>query len=166
MYTTSFLFRLAKAILIAAIAIMATLIVIGNTTDYYTNYIFVEHVMKMDSVFPTSHIHYRSINHPFVFHAGYIFIIAMELLMAVCCIKGSWLLFKNVRSDSLKFNACKNWSVAGILIGIIIWFLGFEVVGGEWFAMWQSPTWNGLASAERIVSFLSVVLILLHIKDE
>ena len=77
MYTTSFLFRLAKAILVAAIGIMATLIVIGNTTDYYTSYIFVEHVLKMDTVFPASHIHYRSINNPFVFHAGYIFIIAM-----------------------------------------------------------------------------------------
>jgi predicted small integral membrane protein len=166
MYTTSFLFRLAKAILVAAIGIMAAIIVIGNTTDYYTNYIFVEHVMKMDSVFQASHIHYRSISNPVFFHAGYIVIIAMELLMAVCCLIGGWLLFKNVRSDSAKFNASKNWSVAGILIGIIIWFLGFEVVGGEWFAMWQSPTWNGLASAERIVSFLSLVLILLHLKDE
>ena len=166
MYTTSFLFRLAKAILVAAIGIMAALIVIGNTTDYYTNYFFVEHVMKMDSVFPTSHIHYRSINNPGFFHAGYIFIIAMELLMAVCCLRGSWLLFKNVRGSSVIFNASKNWAVAGILIGIVIWFLGFEVVGGEWFGMWQSSTWNGLASAERIVSFLLLVLILLHLKDE
>lgn len=166
MFTTSFLFRIAKTILVAAIGIMATLIVIGNTTDYDTNYFFVEHVMKMDSVFPTSHIHYRSINNPTFFHAGYIFIIAMELLMAVCCLKGSWLLFKNIKSAGVVFNASKNWAVAGILIGIIIWFLGFEVVGGEWFAMWQSPAWNGLASAERIVSFLLFVLILLHLKDE
>ena len=166
MYHTSFLFRFAKAILVAAIGLMAALIVIGNTTDYYTNYLFVEHVMKMDSIFPGSHIQYRSINSPALFHAGYIFIIIMELLMAVCCLKGSWLLFKNVRSDSAIFYASKNWAVAGILIGIIIWFLGFEVVGGEWFAMWQSPAWNGLASAERIVSFLTLVLILLHLKDE
>ena len=72
MYATSFLFRLAKAILVGVIGIMTTLIVIGNTTDYYTNYFFVEHVMKMDTVFPASHIHYRSINNPFLFHAGYI----------------------------------------------------------------------------------------------
>jgi predicted small integral membrane protein len=44
--------------------------------------------------------------------------------------------------------------------------LGFEVIGGEWFAMWQSPTWNGLAAAERIVSFLVLALILLHLKEE
>jgi predicted small integral membrane protein len=166
MFTTLFLFRIVKAILVAAIGIMAAFIVIGNTTDYDTNYFFVEHVMKMDSVFPASHIHYRSINNPIFFHAGYIFIIAMEMLMAVCCLKGSWMLFKNVKSAGIIFNASKKWAVAGIIIGIIIWFLGFEVIGGEWFAMWQSTTWNGLASAERIVSFLLLVLILLHLKDE
>lgn len=166
MYATSFLFRLAKAISVAAIGIMAALIVIGNTTDYYTNYLFVEHVMKMDTIFPGSHIHYRSINNPIIFHAGYIFIIVMEMLMAVCCLKGSWHLFKNLKSSAALFHASKNWGVAGILIGIIIWFLGFEVAGGEWFEMWQSQTWNGLASAERIVSFLVLVLILLHLKDE
>jgi len=166
MYPTSFLFRLAKAISVAAIGLMAALIVIGNTTDYYTNYHFVEHVMKMDSTFPDSHTHYRSINNPFFFHAGYVFIIVMEMLMAVCCLKGSWLLFKNLRNDTAIFHASKNWAVAGILVGIIIWFAGFEVVGGEWFAMWQSPAWNGLGSAERIVSFLVLVLILLHLKDE
>ena len=67
MFTTLFLFRIVKAILVATIGIMAALIVIGNTTDYDTNYFFVEHVMKMDSVFPTSHIHYRSINNPIFF---------------------------------------------------------------------------------------------------
>jgi predicted small integral membrane protein len=86
--------------------------------------------------------------------------------MAFCCLKGSWLLFKNLKADTLQFNAVKNWSVAGIIIGIIIWFLGFEVIGGEWFAMWQSTIWNGLAAAERILTFLVLTLILLHMKDE
>jgi predicted small integral membrane protein len=90
----------------------------------------------------------------------------MEAIMAFCSIKGSWLLFKNLRSNAALFHASKNWAVAGIIIGIVIWFLGFEVVGGEWFAMWQSRIWNGLASAERIVSFLVLILILLHLKEE
>jgi len=85
--------------------------------------------------------------------------------MAFCCIKGSWSLFRNLKEDAATFHASKNWAVAGITIGIIIWFLGFEVIGGEWFAMWQSTTWNGLASAQRIVDFLVLTLILLHLKE-
>jgi predicted small integral membrane protein len=166
MYPVQFLFRVAKTISVASIALMSLLIVFGNTTDYFTNFLFVEHVLKMDTTFPDSHTHYRSIDRTFLFHVGYILIILMESLMAYCCIKGSWLLFKNLRSDATLFHASKNWAVAGIIIGIVIWFLGFEVVGGEWFDMWQSSIWNGLPSAERIVSFLVLTLILLQLKEE
>jgi predicted small integral membrane protein len=166
MTSTNYLFRIAKLVSVFAIGVMSLLILIGNTTDYYTNYHFVEHVMKMDTTFPNSSIHYRNIHRIVFFHAAYIFIILMELLTTLCCLWGSWLLFKNRKSDPSTFHRSKNWSVAGLIIGIIIWFFGFEVVGGEWFAMWQSPSWNGLASAERIVSFLVLTLILLQFKDE
>ena len=166
MYPTTFLFRLAKAIAVAAIGFMALLVVIGNTTDYYSNFLFVEHVLKMDTTFPNSSLLYRSINTPILFHVAYIAIIAMEIGMAFCCLKGGWLLFKALRKDSNSFHAAKNWGIAGIIIGIIIWFLGFEVVGGEWFAMWQSPVWNGLAAAERILSFLMLTLIFLNFREE
>ncbi len=166
MYPVQFMFRLAKAISVAAIGLMALLIVFGNTTDYFTNYLFIEHVLKMDTIFPGSQVYYRHIDNGFLFHAAYIGVIAMEAAMAFCCIKGSWLLFKNLKADAAAFHASKNWAVAGITIGIVIWFFGFEVVGGEWFAMWQSHIWNGLAAAERIVSFLVLILILLHFKEE
>ncbi len=166
MYPTTRLLRIAQAISVFAIGFMALLIVIGNTTDYYTNYQFVAHVLKMDTIFPDSTIMYRSINSELLFHAAYIFIIILELIMAFCCLKGSWMLFRNLKSDASAFHASKNWAVAGLIVGIIIWFLGFEVVGGEWFAMWQSKIWNGLSSAERIVGFIVLILISLQLKEE
>jgi predicted small integral membrane protein len=166
MYSAAFLFRVAKAISVFAVGFMSLLIVIGNVTDYYTNYHFVEHVVKMDTIFPDSHVHYRSINNPALFHAVYFFIIVMESMMTFFCLKGSWLLFWNLKSEPAVFHASKNWAVAGLIIGIVIWFFGFEVVGGEWFSMWQSTAWNGLGSAERIVSFVVLTLILLQCKDE
>ena len=166
MYSTSYLFRIAKAISVAGIGLLSLLIVVNNIVDYLTNYAFVEHVMKMDTIFPSSHIHDRSIGSPFVYHAGYCLIILMEAAMCFCCLKGTFQLFRNIKKDTAAFHASKNWAVAGITIGIAIWFLGFEVIGGEWFAMWQSTTWNGLAAAERILNFLVLTLILLHFKDE
>jgi predicted small integral membrane protein len=166
MYSTPVLLRLAKAIAVAAIGLMAFLVAFGNITDYYSNYFFIAHVLKMDTTFPQSHLHYRSINNMYVFHAAYILIMTMESVVAFCCIKGSWVLFKNLKSSAAKFHASKNWAIAGIIIGIVIWFAGFEVIGGEWFAMWQSASWNGLLAAARIVSFLVLVLLLLHLKED
>jgi predicted small integral membrane protein len=86
--------------------------------------------------------------------------------MTFFCLKGSWQMFRNLKKSASAFHASKNWAVAGIITGILIWFLGFEIIGGEWFSMWQSVTWNGLAAAERVLSFLFFVLILLHLRDE
>ncbi len=166
MYSTAFLLRLAKTISVSAIGLMTLLIAFGNITDYYSNYHFVAHVLKMDTTFPDSTIHYRSIGNGPLYHIFYILIILSEVVMALCCTRGAWLLFKNLKNDAVRFHEAKNWAIAGIVIGIVIWFAGFEVIGGEWFAMWQSTVWNGLAASERIVSFLGLTLILLHLKDE
>jgi len=166
MYSTSLLFRLAKVVCVAAIGLLALLITFNNITDYFSNYLFVEHVLSMDTTFPESHLHYRSVHHVFLFHLFYILIISFEGAMAFCCLKGSWLMVSNFKKDAIHFHESKNWAIAGIIIGIFIWFLGFEVIGGEWFAMWQSAAWNGLAAAERVLGFLVAVLILLHFKDE
>src|SRR3982751_2415162 len=109
MYSTSLLFRIAKAISVAAIGFLSFLIVINNTTDYFTNYVFVEHVMRMDTIFPSSHVHYRSIGNPFIYHVGYCFIILMETIMAFCCFKGAWQMFKNIKNNAAAFHAAKNW---------------------------------------------------------
>ena len=166
MFATSFLLRLAKTILVSGIALLGLLIVVNNITDYYTNYFFVAHVLKMDTVFPDSNVQYRSLHDSFLFHAGYIVIILMEFIMAFCCLKGGWQMIRQIKASAQTFHAAKNWAVAGIIVGILVWFIGFQVIGGEWFAMWQSPTWNGLEAAERMLNVLILVLILLHFKDQ
>ena len=166
MFTTSFLFRLAKTILVAGLGVYGVLIVLNNVTDYYTNYVFVSHVLKMDTVFPDSNVHYRGWDPPFLFHAGYILIILAETIMAFCCVKGGLQMISHIKKDPQSFHASKKWGVAGIITGILIWFIGFQVIGGEWFVMWQSANWNGLAASERVLAVLLFTLVLLNFKDE
>ena len=47
----------------------------------------------------------------------------------------------------------------------LIWFVGFMVVGGEWFAMWQSTTWNGQQSAFRFYMTALVVVVFVNQPD-
>jgi predicted small integral membrane protein len=74
-------------------------------------------------------------------------------------------MFVKRREPAAVFYEAKRKAVIGLGIGILIWFTGFEVVGGEWFAMWQSSTWNGLESANRIILFEMLVLILLFMRE-
>ncbi|HVZ57760.1 MAG TPA: DUF2165 domain-containing protein [Chitinophagaceae bacterium] len=163
--TTPLLLRLTKAVCVGAIGLLAALIAFGNLTDYGSNYAFVSHVLAMDTTFPASQVHYRSIHSPWVYHTAYGVIILAEAAMAGCCLRGSWDLVRALRAGAAAFHQAKRWGVAGILLGILIWFVGFEVIGGEWFAMWQSASWNGLGAAERVLSFLMLTLILLHLPE-
>lgn len=166
MVTTAYALRLGKITAMLGIGLMALLVTVGNITDYYANYYFVEHVMKMDTIFPDSAIHYRSVQTPFLYHAGYILLILMEGLMAFCCFKGGFSMYKKRKSTSVDFHNAKRWAVYGLISGIAIWFIGFEVLGGEWFGMWQSTQWNGLYSADRILTFITLVFISLQLKEE
>jgi predicted small integral membrane protein len=39
------------------------------------------------------------------------------------------------------------------------------VIGGEWFAMWQSAHWNGQAAATRFLLCIGITLLLLAHKE-
>lgn len=52
------------------------------------------------------------------------------------------------------------------MLGFAIWYLGFIVIGSEWFAMWQSQIWNGKETAMDITIVWIGFAILLALKDE
>ena len=152
--------RMSKVAFIAAIALFFTLVVFNNTTDYYSNYHFVQHVLSMDTTFEGNNGMWRAMPNATVHHIFYIGIILAEALAAFLCWKGAIGLFKN-RSDLAAYKAAKTPAVYGLTLGILIWFVGFIAIGGEWFLMWKSETWNGLDAAFRIVAVCGLALIYL-----
>src|SRR5689334_17985504 len=157
--------RSAKIVLVAAVALHATLVAFGNITDYGTNFEFVKHVLSMDTIFKNSTIGYRAITSPLVHHAAYALIIAAETLTAALCWIGCWRLLNRLRADATAFNGAKPFAIGGLVLGLLIWQTGFITIAGEWFGMWMSQTWNGIASAFRLVAILLGTLIFLVLPD-
>jgi predicted small integral membrane protein len=158
--------RAAKAALVAAIALFATLVAFGNLTDYDTNFVFVQHVLSMDTIFSFSTIKYRAITDPALHRSAYAIIIAAEAATAVVCWIGVVLLVRQLRADAATFNRAKTFAVAGLTLGFLLWQVGFMSIGGEWFGMWQSQQWNGVPSAFRFVMTIIAVLIFVAIPDQ
>jgi predicted small integral membrane protein len=158
--------RLSKALLVLLVGLFALLVGVDNIVDYGTNYAFVEHVMAMDTIFPNSTLKWRAITSPLLQQLGYASIIAAEIATGVLCILGALLLWRARGATSRTFNAAKSVAVAGLTLGFALWFFGFLPVGGEWFQMWQSPTWNGQEAAFRFVASIGIVLIYLTQKDD
>ena len=160
------LVRYSKFLFVCAIALFASLVAFGNITDYGTNFLFVQHVLLMDTLFPGSSITYRAIHSPVLHHLGYGLIIFLEALTALLCWWGAYRLFKAIKAPARGFNQSKSMASAGLALGFLVWQIVFMSIGGEWFGMWMSKEWNGTSSAFRISTTLLLVLIYLNQKDE
>jgi len=150
--------RLSKCVLVLGVAFFCTLVVFNNLTDYDSNFQFVRHVLQMDSTFPGNKGMWRAINSPGLHHAAYDFVILWEALTAGMAWWGGIRLLRAVKAAA-EFAVAKTQSVIALTMGIVLWFVGFIAVGGEWYLMWQSKTWNGQDAAFRLVVVLGIVLL-------
>lgn len=158
--------RISKAALTLALAIFALLVGIDNIIDYETNFAFVRHVLSMDTTFPGNALLWRAITSEWVYHVAYAVIIASELAVGLLCAVGAWRLFAARALPAGQFNGTKELAIAGLAAGFVLYFFGFLVVGGEWFQMWQSQTWNGQEAAFRFAISFGVVLIFVSQEDK
>ncbi len=157
--------RLSKCVLILAVALFYSLVVLNNTTDYNSNYQFVRHVLMMDSIFPGNHGMWRAINSPIIHTLFYLSIITWEILTTVLCWWCAVRMLRALRLSAADFERAKTVGVIALTLGMTMWFVAFLSVGGEWFLMWQSKTWNGQDPAFRLFVVLGLVLVYLTMPE-
>lgn len=156
-------FRLSQIVLVASVAIFLTLLALNNVTDYGSNFQYVEHVLLMDTTFPDNQLKWRAITNPVIHHLFCGIIILWEAASALLCWGGAFQLCRKLKSDRVSFHQAKSIAVCGLVLSMLQWLLAFLVVGGEWFLMWQSVTWNGQNAALRM--FVVIGLILLFVSQ-
>ncbi len=157
--------RLSKIVMCLCLAAFAFLVAFGNITDYGSNFAFVQHVLSMDTTFPGNALMYRSITNPTLWSIGYWLIICGEALTCILFLIAALKLWQARNGSGRQFNDAKGFVVIGATMGFLVWFFGFMVVGGEWFAMWQSSTWNGQEAAFKFYMTMLAVLIFVNQPD-
>ncbi|MEX2167464.1 MAG: DUF2165 domain-containing protein [Methyloceanibacter sp.] len=157
--------RYAKIVMSLVLAVFCLLVAFDNITDYGTNYLFVQHVMSMDTTFPGNALMYRSITNPVLWQISYALIIAAEGITGLLFLAGSVRMFLARNAPRAEFNQAKALTVGACLLAFLVWYFGFMVVAGEWFAMWQSQTWNGQEAAFRFYVAVLGVLIFVNQPD-
>ncbi|MDP9039622.1 MAG: DUF2165 domain-containing protein [Acidobacteriota bacterium] len=151
----------SKCVLMGGVALFFTLVVFNNTTDFDSNYQFVRHVLMMDTTFAGNHGMWRAIRSPALHTAFYLSIILWEGVTTVVTWWGFVRLVRAVNSPREEFARAKGLGVAALTMGLMLWLVAFLSVGGEWFLMWQSASWNGQEAAFRMFCVLSFVLLYL-----
>jgi predicted small integral membrane protein len=151
--------RVSKVLLVFAVALFYLFVVLDNLTDYDSNFQFIRHVMMMDSTFANNNGMWRAINAPAWHRIFYVSIIAWEALTMLLCCVGGLRLAKSLNEDAQTFRHSKNIAVAALTLSLLMWLVAFLTVGGEWFLMWQSKTWNGQDAAFRMFMVIGIVLL-------
>jgi predicted small integral membrane protein len=157
--------RISKILLILSVAFFYTLVVFNNTTDYNSNFQFVRHILTMDSTFPGNHGMWREIDRPAIHTLFYLLIIAWETVTAILLWWSGIRMLRAANLSAARFHHAKSFGILTLVFGMLMWFTAFISVGGEWFLMWQSKTWNGEETAFRIFVILGIILLYLAIPE-
>jgi predicted small integral membrane protein len=147
--------RIAKLLLLAAIALLYVLVVFNNLTDFGSNAQFVRHVLLMDTTIPGNHGMWRSISSP----------ITWEAVTAILLCWGAIRLMRALRLPAAAFNTTKSLPLLALTSSLLMWLVAFLTIGGEWFLMWQSHTWNGQEEAFRNFAVVGIVFLILMQPD-
>ncbi len=157
--------RVVRMILVLQVGAFALLVGLNNILDYNSNFMFVQHVLSMDTTFEGNALQWRALSQPVVHHLAYALIIMMELGTGILCIHGCRLLWQLRQADYQSFFAGIMAASYGLVRGLLLWFGGYMIVGAEWFLMWQSQSWNGQEAAFRFLVSIVTTLIFLHLPE-
>lgn len=163
--TTAQTIRISKAALMLFVSIFGLMVMYSNFTDYPSNYQYLSHVLSMDTV-EGANYQYRAITSPMAHHRIYWLIITLEVLSTCFCVAGTYYLYININSSAKKFHEAKRFSMIGLLIAIFIYYVGFQVIGVEWFNMDESDRWNYKNWAQNSVDFMLPLMIFMALRIE
>ncbi|MBS4168534.1 DUF2165 domain-containing protein [Parachlamydia sp. AcF125] len=136
-----------KIFVLAVIAAFFSLVTLNNIVDYETNHWCVQSTLAMESV-QASNVVWRAIQSPWVITSAYILIILVEATIALLC----WL---SVILMLLKRGG-KRLGLLSLTLAFGLFMLGFVVIAGEWFYMWQH---SALADMQQKAAVFAVVML-------
>lgn len=157
--------RVIKIGMVASIASLFSLVALDNIVDPETNWKFVQHVLNMDTTYLRPALMKRAITSIELQRTAYGLIIAWELLTAIVCWIGCLILLVKINATNTQFKEAKNTAFIGLFLGFLLYMVGFIVIGGQWFCMWQSAQWTGQESANIFLSSILVVMLFLKLNE-
>lgn len=159
----------ACTVMVGINALYMLLVAFGNITDYGTNFDFVSHVLSMDTTnfgAPAgegldSDVMWRAIEADWVHHLAYVGVIVWESAAAIVMLCSLWAWLRASRTRS--FDLARRLGTIGLAMILVLFMGGFIAIGGEWFQMWRSTSWNGLEPAFRNSVLAAFGIVLMHL---
>ena len=148
------------------ISFFGLLVMYSNFTDYASNYESISSILNMESTGDDGRYNYRAITSHMLHHRIYWLIITLEVIYTIFFMIGTCYLYKSMNSSAEEFHESKKPAIIGLLIALLLYYVGFQVIGVEWFNMDQSHVWSYKDWTRHIVDFILPLLIYIAIRVE
>ena len=155
--------RMIKIVLVAGTALLLTLAVLGNVTMSDVGIGAVKTAVGMETTFRHPGAMWRAITSPVLVYAIFGLIVLVEAIAAALCWTGAARMWA-ARGESASFQRATGTARLGLGVTAALYFVGWLVIAGEWFEMWQSQQLNVLPDAFRF--FASAMLILFLVSEK
>jgi len=166
MIKIKFAHRLAKVVLLLSCAFLFSIVFVDNIFAYGINFEFIQHIMSMDTTFKHPQLYWRAINNAIFYHICFIFIILVEGIVTMLLWVGVFHLFKNIRREQAAFQFAKQYGLLGLLLALILYSFIFFTIASQWFASWQSSTWNAKNASIPFIILLGLTYLILAKENE
>ncbi|MDA3005855.1 MAG: DUF2165 domain-containing protein [Actinomycetota bacterium] len=156
--------RIVAALVVLMAAAYYLVVAFDNITNPTnptgSNWPFVEGVLSGEGTPPDNGFEWRFIDATWFQVLAYIGIIAGETIAGILLLAGGILGLRRSRTAA-GWEPGQRWTLIGGAVGLMVFFLGFIVVGGNWFVMYENSKWNGLEPAfqNTVTTLLAMLLV-------
>ena len=157
--------RLCKILISLAFAMFAGMSCYNNISDAPANIQYIKTVITMVDVYPGSPTS-RAILSSESSTLFLAVILSIEGLVSVLLIAGSLHMLQHVGDSEKVFQHSKSLVMIGFTLAVMLWFLGFVVIAGEWFLAWQSAKGGGAVKTAYTISTIALLaLVFVSLRD-
>ena len=158
--------RLALVVMTLFPALWGLLGGLNNLTDFSgTANNAVKPLISMATTYGNPLQTWRAITAPWAPPVGLAIITTMETLAGVLGVVAILVMLANIRRTPEDFAKGKAWMILACLCAILVWGVGFLVIGGDWFLAWQGKDTQGVQSGAMIYftpCALALILAMTH----
>jgi predicted small integral membrane protein len=159
--------RIVKILLVASVAAWAALGALGNLLDWQGTTGVIGAVTSM-ATFAGGPERWRATANPVVILGAAALIVLFKLMTLALCAAGAWRMWGARKSEAAAFDSAKALALTGCAVAVLGLFVGWIVIGEQWFEYWRSDAMREAAggSALRYGVFIALIALIVGARDE
>ena len=164
--TTTCAIRRSKVLVVLMAGVFGIFTLVNNYTDYTAYYEYIGDILSMSTTEGNESRRYRAVKSKLFHHRFYWTIITLETIFTLCCLVGTYQLYRKLTASHKEFRGAKKMAIVGLTTAITVYYVMYIIILNEWFDMEYSTNRNAFDWARSNLEYMFPALIYLTLEHE